>query len=249
MEERLDVLALGAHPDDVEMTCGGLLVKMKEKGYRTGALHLTAGEMGSRGTPEERRKEAREAAAILGLDRMEILGLPDSRVRPGADEVDQVARFLLETRPRLLLAPFPRDPHPDHAAAGKIAALAVHRAGLARFALPGEAHQVGQLLFYMCRGRFRPNVVVDVSGQFEKKKAAVLAYRSQVGPAAPGERESRLSSPLFLRAWEARHVHYGSFIGRDYGEPFFSEYAVPLEDPVAAFPVPQQRRTALDPLL
>ncbi len=248
MEKKLDVLALGAHPDDVEMTCGGLLLKMKEKGYRTGALHLTAGEMGSRGTREDRVREAREAARILGLDRMEILGLPDGGLRPGEAEVEKVARFLLETRPRLVVAPFPRDPHPDHGAAGRIAAAAVHKATLARFASPGEPHFTGQLLYAMCRWIFRPNVIVDVTDQFERKMKAVLAYRSQVGPPAPGERESRLSSPLFLRAWEARHLHYGACIGVPYGEPYYTEYAVPLEDPVAAFPVPQQRRIAVESL-
>ncbi len=249
METSLDVLALGAHPDDVEMTCGGLLLKMKEKGYRTGALHLSAGEMGSRGTREDRIREAERAAEILRLDRMEILGFPDSRIGDGLEEAEKVARFLLETRPRLVLAPFPRDPHPDHGAAGRIASRAVHLASLGRFAGPGEPHLAGQVLFAMCRALFRPNVIIDVSDQFQRKMEAVLAYRSQVGPAAPGEKESRLSSPLFLRSWEARHLHYGACIGRAYGEPYYTEYAIPLEDPVAAFPVPQQRRIALEALV
>lgn len=247
----VDVLAVGAHPDDVEMTCAGLLLKMKGLGYRTGALHLTRGEMGSRGTPEEREREAAAAAGIMRLDRMEILGLPDGRLRAGAEPVRMLAEVIRRLRPRLVIAPFPRDPHPDHAHAGLIAAEAVHAATVRKLAVSadsraGEAtpHYVGQLVYSMYRTSFTPSFVVDIAAEFEDKRRAVLAYASQVSPTRPGEQESRLSSPQFMRGWEARHVYHGMLIGAAYGEAYFCEYAIPLVDPVAAFAVPQQRRYA-----
>jgi bacillithiol biosynthesis deacetylase BshB1 len=245
----LDVLAIGPHPDDVEMTSAGFLVKMKKRGYRTGILHLTHGEMGSRGTPEERKKEAEKAAEILDVDFMDILGLPDGGVRVGEEPIRQVAEVLRRTRPILVVAPFPRDPHPDHAHTGPIVAEAVHLAELSKFSGPGEPHYVGQVIFAMFRGLFKPGFVVNITDEYETKKAAVLAYESQVGPQKPGEREFRLASPDFLVAWEARQVHHGSLIGVRYGEAYFTEHAIPIDDPVAVFGTPQQRRIAVDPIM
>jgi bacillithiol biosynthesis deacetylase BshB1 len=241
----VDILAVGPHPDDVEMTCAGLLLKMKRKGYSTAAVHLTRGEMGSRGSPEEREKEAQAAARILELDHMEMLDLADGRVQASEQATRDLAQVLRQLRPRLLVAPFPRDPHPDHANAGLLAAGAAHLAELRKFPVAGAPHFVGQLVYATYRTNFTPSFVVDITGEFEAKKRAVLAYVSQVGPTREGEAETRLSSPHFLEAWEARHVYHGSLIGARYGEAYFTEYAVPLEDPVAAFAVPQQRRYAV----
>lgn len=245
----VDLLAVGPHPDDVEMTCAGLLVKMKRKGYRTGILHLTRGEMGSRGTPEEREKEAARAAEILDADALEFLGLQDGRVRLGEEAVNQVAGALRRFRPKLVVAPFPHDPHPDHGHAGRIVTEAVHMAELAKFGGAGEPHHVNQLVYGMFRVAFRPSFLVDVSAEFETKKEAVLAYHSQVGPRREGEPAFRLASPEFLRGWEARHAHLGTFIGRRFAEAYCCEYLLELEDPVAAFPVPQHYRIADNPLI
>ncbi|MHC5035742.1 MAG: bacillithiol biosynthesis deacetylase BshB1 [Planctomycetota bacterium] len=243
----LDLLAIGPHPDDIEMTCAGLLLQMKKRGYRTGVLHLTHGEMGSRGTPGEREQEAKKAAEIMKVDVMEILGLPDGRVRVTESATRQVAEVLRRLRPRIVIAPFPRDPHPDHAHTGPLVAEAVHLAELRKFPGPGEPHYVSQLVFGMFRAVFKPSFVVDITDVFEEKKEAVLAYTSQVGPTKPGEAETRLASPEFLRGWEARHVYFGTLIGAAYAEAFFTEYAIPLSDPVAIFTSPQQRRIAIDP--
>lgn len=247
----VDVLAIGPHPDDVEMTCGGLLLKLRSRGYSTGIVHLTRGEMGSRGTPAEREKEARAAADILGVDLMEILGAEcgflDGRVRPTEEAKKSLAAVIRRLRPRLVIAPFPRDPHPDHANAGRVAAEAAHFAELKKSDIAGEPHFVGQVVYAMYRANFEPSFIVDIAQEFETKKRAVLAYHSQVGRALPGEQETRLSSPQFMRGWEARAQHFGWIIGRPYGEPYFCEYAVPLDDPVAAFAVAQQRRTVTRP--
>ncbi len=248
----VDVLAIGPHPDDVEMTCAGLLVKLKGRGYSTGIAHLTRGEMGSRGSPEEREEEARAAAEILGVDHMEILGLEcgfaDGCVRATEKCKENLAALFRRLRPRLVIAPFPRDPHPDHANAGRVVAEAAHFAELKKSDIAGEPHFVGQVAYAMYRADFVPTFIVDITDEFETKKQAVLAYRSQVGAAGPGETETRLSSPLFMRGWEARARHFGWIIGRPYAEPYFCEYAVPLDDPVAAFEVPQQRRMVMRPL-
>ena len=240
----LDVLGIGAHPDDVEMTCAGLLVKMKRRGYRTGALHLTCGEMGSRGTVEERRSEAERAAEVLGLDHMEFLGLADGRIGVDEESRKKLVEALRRLRPKIVLAPYPADPHPDHARAGRLTVAAAHAAELAKFDAGGEPHFVRQVAYAMYRVDFTPSFIVDISGEFEAKKESVQAYHSQVGPAKSGEKESRLSSPQFMRFWESRHIYYGAFIGAAYGEAYFCEYPIPLDDPVAAFAVPQQRRIA-----
>jgi bacillithiol biosynthesis deacetylase BshB1 len=248
----VDVLAIGPHPDDVEMTSAGLLAKMKSRGYSTGVLHLTRGEMGSRGSPERREEEARAAADVIGVDHMEVLGprgsLEDGRVRASAEAKRALAEVLRRLRPRLVVAPFPRDPHPDHAQAGLLAAEAAHFAELGKFDAEGEPHFVDQLIYAMYRAAFEPSFIVDVTDEFETKRRAVLCYHSQVGPTGPGEKETRLSSPLFMKGWEARHAYFGGIIGRPYGEPYFCEYAVSLDDPLAAFAVPQQRRIAVRPL-
>lgn len=241
----VDVLAIGPHPDDIEMTCAGLLIKMRRKGYRTAALHLTRGEMGSRGSPEEREREARAAAAAMEVDEMEILGLRDGHIAVDDSSVRSVAEAVRSYRPRLVIAPFPYDPHPDHARTGQLAAEAIHRAELSKFECRGEPHFTGQLVYAMYRQCFTPTFVVDVTDEFEQKMKAVRCYGSQVGEVKPGEEETRLSSPLFLRQLEARHVCFGGMIGRPYGEPYFCEHVVPLADPVAAFEVPQQRRYAV----
>jgi len=248
----VDVLAIGPHPDDVEMTSAGLLVKMKSLGYSTGVVHLTCGELGSRGTPQEREREAAEAARIIGADHMETLGpeqgFSDGGVRVTEETKRSLAEVIRRLRPRLVVAPYPRDPHPDHANAGLVVAQAVHFAELKNYDIKGEPHYSGQLVYAMYRTVFEPTFIVDVTEEFETKRRAVLAYHSQVGPTKEGEKESRLSSPEFLRGWEARHVFYGNMIGKRYGEPYFSEYVIPLDDPVAAFDVPQQRRVALKTL-
>jgi bacillithiol biosynthesis deacetylase BshB1 len=204
--------------------------------------------MGSRGTSEERTREAEEAARIMKLDSMEILGLPDGGVRVTEDSTRRVAEVIRRLRPSLVIAPFPRDPHPDHAHSGPLVAEAVHLSELRKFPGGGEPHFIGQLVFGMFRAAFKPTFLVDVSDHFEEKKKAVLAYHSQVGALKPGEKESRLASPQFMRGWEARHVFLGTLLGCDYAEAYFCEQAVPLEDPVAAFATPQQRRIATDPL-
>jgi LmbE family N-acetylglucosaminyl deacetylase len=182
----------------------------------------------------------------MKVDWMEMLDLGDSRMRVDRESVEAVAALLRRARPRLVLAPYPRDPHPDHARSGRIVAEAVHVAGLRNYPLAGEPFHAGQLAYCMYRAHFRPSFVVDVTEQFVEKRRAVLAYHSQVGATKEGEEESRLSSPLFLQAWEGRHLHFGASIGVRYGEAYHTEYTIPLEDPAAAFAIPQQRRIAVE---
>jgi bacillithiol biosynthesis deacetylase BshB1 len=228
------------------MTCAGLVVKMKRAGYATGIVHLTSGQMGSRGTTDQRARESAAAAKVLGVDHMEMLPFPDGKLRRTDEAVDRVALLVRRQKPRLVIAPYFRDPHPDHAAAGRIVAEAVHCAELKKYPIDGEPHFIMQLIYAMHRQVFAPSFVVDITDEFATKKEAVMQYHSQVGPPAEGEPVTRLSSPDFMPGWEGRARYFGSMIGRPYGEPYFCEYPLPLDDPVAAFTVPQQRRLVVE---
>ena len=225
----------------------GALDGLFENGLLIAGIAFQVGRMNSAGFIGGRVAE--NAAGIIGVDHMEMLGpekgFADGGVRVTEDTKRSLAEAIRRLRPCLVIAPYPRDPHPDHANAGLVASQAVHFAELKNYDIEGEPHYSGQLVYGMYRTVFEPTFIVDVTDEFDTKRRAVLAYHSQVGPTKEGEEESRLSSPEFMRGWEARHVFYGNMIGRRYGEAYFSEYVIPLADPVAAFDVPQQRRIAV----
>lgn len=222
------ILAFGAHPDDIELTVGGILSKASRAGYRTVAVDFTQGESGTRGTATKRLEESRRAAGILGLADRENLGLPDGALEERLEGRRAAAAAIRRHRPEIVLAPWLEDTHPDHAAAGRIVKAAFFDARLAKTGLEGEPWFARLALFYPCRHYVDPTVVVDVSVVHDVKKKAYRAHRSQMG--GRGKKEFRppgVTDPFKLI--EVRDRHYGSLIGADFGEGLISLVPLPLD--------------------
>ena len=223
-ERPLDLLAIGAHPDDVDISCGGTLAAAAAQGYAVGILDLTRGELGTNGTPEIRAAEAAEAARLLGAAGRWNVGLPDGGVRSGdPDQEHRVVEWLRRLRPAILLTHYPQDRHPDHVQASLISERAWYLAGLARYAATGEPFRASGRYHFVSRVGFQPTLVVDVSELWEKKRLAMLAHKSQVTQEVPGASPTQLNQPDFLERIESRMRHYGGMIGVRYGEPFYSD--------------------------
>lgn len=230
MNERLDVLALAAHPDDVELCAGGTMCLLAKQGYRTGIVDFTRGELGSRGTPELRMEEAAEAARILGLAVRENLGIPDGRIENSRENQIKVIRVVRRYRPRIVLINPPECRHPDHGAAAQLSVDALFYGGLRKLetfeddGTPQEPWRPQHVLHYMQTLPFEPTLVVDVSEVWEQRVRALQAFRSQFyNPdyqPAEGEPETFISNPAFFDWIEARARTYGHHIGATYGEPF-----------------------------
>ena len=238
-EPAIDVLALGAHPDDVELGCGATLALLARAGRRVGILHLTGGEAGTRGTPAERRREAAAAAAILGAVLVEFADFGDGGLRTGAAEEDALIEVLRRLRPELVLGPAPADRHPDHGRAHRLVADACFYAGLARRGA-GSPHRPAALFSYMQHDPFPPSFVVDVTATWPAKMAALDAYGSQIhAPAAAsgrGEPPTKVASREFRLAVEGRARHFGNLIGAEFGEPFASRLPLAVADPWQLLP-------------
>lgn len=229
----VDILAVGAHPDDVELGCGGLLLLMRDRGYRFAIVDLTAGEGGSRGDRETRAREARAAAESLGASGRECLRLPDTRVEASAGAVRLMTEAVRRIRPRLVVSMSPGDRHPDHAACAAIVERAVFLAALAKAEADGAPHRVARLIRYSRHPWFVPSFVVDISDVVDRKLAAVRAYESQFTRKAPGPR-TPISSPEFEEDLLAFWRFHGLAAGALYAEPFACDGPPALPDPVAA---------------
>ncbi|RMH17746.1 MAG: bacillithiol biosynthesis deacetylase BshB1 [Acidobacteria bacterium] len=235
---KLDVVAFGAHPDDVELACGGTLALLVERGYRVGIVHLTRGERGTRGTVAEREAEARAAAAALGVEVVRFLNCVDGGLRTGEAYEDAVIEVIREHRPELLFAPPPADRHPDHARGHRLVAAAAFYAGLARRG-QGEPHRPAAVFCYMEHDLFIPSFIVDVTATWEKKRRALGCYGSQFfqpGAAGRDEPMTKVSSPEFAAALVGRAQHYGQLIGAAYGEPFWCRQPLAVGDPMLLLP-------------
>ena len=235
----VDVLAIGAHPDDVDMTCGGSLAKFAARGKSVAILDLTRGEMASRGTPEIRDREARASADILGVRERTILDMGDGRLENNMANRTQLVEVIRRLRPTLILTHYWDDLHPDHAACGQLVRSVMYPVGFANSPAPGEPYRPHEVLFFMAHTLVPPSFVVDISDHHDRKLNAVRCYASQFH--SPGESgvPTGISEPDFLKTLEARARHFGSLIGRTYGEPFLVTRVVPMEDPVdhyAPFP-------------
>jgi bacillithiol biosynthesis deacetylase BshB1 len=231
MVKPCDVLAVGAHPDDVELGCGGTLARLAARGRRIGILDLTAGELSTRGTPERRAREAADAAGALGVAWRACLALPDSALR-GDDEAQTAAVVgaLRAATPRALLLPHPDDPHPDHAAAAALARRAAFLAGVARWhGETGPPHRPLLLLAYPGpRQLLRPDLVVDVTAAYGAKRAALAAYASQFSPAEGAA--THLSTAYYMAAVEGRDRAAGNTAGCELGEGFTALGPLPADE-------------------
>lgn len=242
----LEVLAFGPHPDDVELFCGGLLARASARGHRAGIVDLTRGERSTRGTPEGRAKEAEEAARVLGVSVRENLELPDGGLsgdlgtalsdREGSSPVARVVEVLRRLRPELVLVPFERERHPDHAATSAIVTRALFFAGVRRWPHDDgdDAFTPRRVLYYPMRHLAEPNLIVDVSDAYATKTAAIACYRSQVEP-RDDEPFTLVGSPLSLSSLEARDRFYGAHIGVAHGEPYLTRETLGIADPVEHF--------------
>jgi bacillithiol biosynthesis deacetylase BshB1 len=230
--EPLHILAAAAHPDDIELSCAGTLIKMAKKGYRVGILDLTRGEMGTRGTPEQRLQEAEEAARIMGISVRENAGLPDGRLVPNEELKLTLIKALRRWRPALWIVPCTQERHPDHAAVGQAGLDAAFLAGLRKIETGQAMFRPTWTLQYFCRNDSDYSFIVDVSDVFDLRMKAILSYQSQFDPAG-GDPQTYISRPQFLEMIEARARYFGSKIEAAYGEPFVSREALRVDDPVA----------------
>lgn len=231
----IDILAIAAHPDDVEQTCGGTLIRMAEAGYRTGVLDLTAGDMGTRGTPELRIQESGEAAKHMLVSWRGNLRMPDARLENTLAARMTLAVKIRELRPRAVILPYWQGRHPDHYRASEIGYEACFLAGLRKIDEYSEPHRPHKILYASMYANVTPSFVVDISAQFERRMSALLSYRSQYGEISEG-------AALFPNESEIRERHaaiarfYGNLIGARYGEPFVVKETMRVDDVIALGP-------------
>lgn len=231
----LDVLAIAAHPDDVEQTCGGTLIRMAEMGYRTGVLDLTAGDMGTRGTPEQRVEESQVAARHMLLEWRDNQHMPDACLENTITARMTLAMRIRELKPRVVILPYWEARHPDHYRCGEMGFEACFLAGLKKLDEYSEPHRPSKILYSSLYADVKPSFVVDISAQFERRMSALLSYVSQYGEAAEG-------GTLFPNEGEIRDRlgaiarFYGNLVGVKYGEPFVVKEAIRIDD-IVAMPV------------
>jgi bacillithiol biosynthesis deacetylase BshB1 len=235
----VDILAFGAHPDDVEISCGGVLIAAHDAGRRTAVVDLTRGEMASRGTAEERDAEAAAAAEIMGLTARRNLDLGDGRLMDTQELRDLVAAEIRRFKPRLILAPYPGDRHPDHDAAGRLVQAASFYARMKNRVLcdretgePLESHSPGLVLVFPMHELERPTLVVDVTTVHARKIEAVRAYRSQFLNPMPDDYQF-IGTHDYLHMIQARGAYYGTMIQAAYGEPFLARSPLRVQDILA----------------
>ncbi|PWT93621.1 MAG: bacillithiol biosynthesis deacetylase BshB1 [Blastocatellia bacterium] len=233
-ETNLDVLAVFSHPDDAELSVSGTLLKLKSLGYRTGVCDMTRGEMGTRGTPEIRAKEALDAARILNLDARLNLEQPDGHVWLNEEARTAMVRVIRRYRPRIVLTTHDDDPHPDHAHTCQIVREAARLATMVRYdeeaGLP--AVKMPAIMHSLFSRRIVPSFVVDVSSFVDEKMQAIKAHASQFYSVQSDEPTTRISERGFLKQIESRMRYFGSLIGVEAGEPFYVREALNVEDPV-----------------
>ena len=231
----VDVLAVGAHPDDVELGCGATLVTLACRGLTFGILDLTRGEAGTRGTPEARAAEAAEAARILGARFRDGLDLGDGALRTDREAELAVLGVIRLRRPRLVLAPLARDRHPDHVRANRLVTDASFYAGLRALETGRAPHRPQQVVYYPSTYVAEPSFLVDVTGFLETKLAAIRAFRSQFFSPGSNEPATFISSREFLDGVAARARAYGLLANVGAAEAFVSSRPPLLEDPLRAF--------------
>ena len=251
--QSLDILAIAAHRDDVEQTCGGTLLKASQRGQRTGILDLTQGEMGTRGTAEDRAREAADAARILGATWRRALDIPDGRVENTWENRLKVASVIRETQPRVIILPYWKGRHPDHYTASVLGYEACFLAGLGKLALSSQLSAISQattradaseslpphrpfkIIYATLYYDIRPSFVVDISEQFEVKFASILAYKSQFSDQEAGKDLFPAHDEIHARV-EAMARFYGMLGGVTYAEPFLQKEVGLVED-LLAIPV------------
>jgi bacillithiol biosynthesis deacetylase BshB1 len=236
----LDVLAFGAHADDAELSCGGTLIKLAGMGYKTGVIALTRGETGTRGSAEIRAREFTKAAEVMGLAAYKMLDIPDGRIEVTWENKLKIIAEIRAHKPRIVIAPFWVDRHPDHENASQLVRASAYLAGLKRVETAQEAFRPVKVIYCQSRFELAPSFNVDITGAQAQKMSAIRAYASQFH--FPDQPESTaapdgtlIGRPEFLDLIEARDRRYGTQVGAKYGEPFLVREAMKVDDPVAFF--------------
>jgi bacillithiol biosynthesis deacetylase BshB1 len=234
MTSPVDVLVIAAHRDDVELTCGGALVKQARLGHRTGIIDLTQGEMGTRGSAEMRASESEKAAAVLGVAVRLNLALPDAGIENTPATRRQLATLIRELRPQVIVAPAPRGRHPDHRVASQLVRDAAFLAGLAKLDPGTKPHRPRKVLHALAyrEDHVKPTFVTDISAEFETKLEAIRCYASQFDGATQAGEVYPTGDTLYERVRQ-QSAYYGSLIRCRYGEPYFTFETMRADDLLA----------------
>jgi N-acetylglucosamine malate deacetylase 1 len=233
--EPVDIIFFGAHPDDVELSCGGTVAKCVKDGLRVAIVDLTRGEMGTRGTPQTRKREAAAAAKALGATFRLQLDFQDGNLQTGREQELQIIDILRRATPQLVVGPYPDDRHPDHTRTGRIVTEASFYAGLRALDTGVRAHRPQTVLYYLQNYMFTPSFVVDVTKHWKAKMKSVAAYKSQFHDPRSKEPQTFISDPKFLGMIDARGKHFGALIGAEYGEAFVTKQPPRLDDLLGAY--------------
>jgi bacillithiol biosynthesis deacetylase BshB1 len=227
---KVDLLAIAPHPDDVELTCGGTMLKMAQAGYRTGILDLTQGETGTRGTPETRLREAARAAKILGARVRRNLGLPDAHLRVCDEYKAAIAEVIRELEPHTVILPYWEGRHPDHYTAATLGYEACFVAGLKNYALSGDAFRPFKIVYAAAYADVRPTFAVDITKQYDRRRQAILSYASQFRPLK--KERSKVALPLdeLEGRMDLLARHFGRMIGVKYAEGFVAKEVIRIDD-------------------
>jgi bacillithiol biosynthesis deacetylase BshB1 len=229
----LDVLVFGAHPDDAEIGMGGTIALLTANGLKVGVIDLTRGEMGTRGDAKTRKRESDAASRILKLSIRENLELPDGRLEVVDEYIKMIIWQIRKYKPKIVFAPYLNDRHPDHIATSKLVKTAVFHSGVAKYDTSDEnekqdPHRPDRLYYYMQAFKFEPKFIIDITKYFEKKMKSIFAYKTQFYNPKSKEPDTFISDPKFVRYLESRSAFYGFQIGKEYGEPFYTEDEVEI---------------------
>ncbi len=235
---QLDSVAFGAHPDDIELFCGGTVIKLGSQGHKIGVISLTRGELGTRGSPEIRSQEFQEAATLLKLSAHKMLDIPDGDVAVNWENKLKIIREIRTYQPAVVFAPYWKDRHPDHENTSNLVREAAFLSGLKKIETDQEAFRPYKVIYYPCWFEFKPSFVVDITEFHDQKIRAIQAYRSQFDHPDKkkfGNEETFISRPEFLEEITTRDRYYGTSIGTTFGEPFLVREPLRLDDPIGLF--------------
>jgi bacillithiol biosynthesis deacetylase BshB1 len=230
----VDVMAFGAHPDDIELGCGGTLIKLVDAGFSVVMVDMVRGELGTRGTPEMRAKEAARAAATIGAVARENLALEDGNIQSNAESKRRVATVIRKYRPQMVLLPYYRDRHPDHYHTSQAVYEGTFVAGLTRYDTGQPSYRPARVAYYMGWYEFEPTFVIDITEQFDRKMQAIYAYSTQFQADDPSYEQTVLTSPEYHLMLRQRMGHYGSLIRVQYGEGFLIRGQLQFDHPLDA---------------
>ncbi|MCL4305602.1 bacillithiol biosynthesis deacetylase BshB1 [bacterium] len=234
--QHVDVLAIGAHPDDIELSCAGTLLRMKSLGYKIGIVDMTRGERGSRGNADIRAKEAQEALQILGFEFREVLDVGDLQIQDTHERRVKVVECIRRHKPKLVFTHWGRDKHPDHEGTSELVKHSMFVAGAANFPARFEPHNPARLLYWPSSWVMEPNVFVDVTDFYEHKIRAAKAHKSQFFDPQSKDPMTILSQPAFFERLEIRARYFGDQIGVKYAEVFYMREPVKVDNPMLLCP-------------